>query len=53
VLTPMNRFHEAQKFCLECHTEHQGLKEDISKMDHKLLSGDLLCTQCHVKIQIA
>jgi hypothetical protein len=47
VLNPIIRFHEAQKFCLECHTEHQGLKGDISKMDHKLLSGDLLCTLCH------
>ncbi|MFO8031553.1 MAG: hypothetical protein R6U22_03320 [Desulfohalobiaceae bacterium] len=47
-LKPQLRFHEAEKHCLECHTEHQGVGADIVQMDHTLLSGELKCFQCHV-----
>ncbi len=45
-LKPSIRFHEAERHCLECHTEHRA--GDISKMDHTLLNGELLCSQCHL-----
>ncbi|MEJ2725592.1 MAG: hypothetical protein P8175_13295, partial [Deltaproteobacteria bacterium] len=41
-------FHEENKYCLRCHFEHLGLKADISRMDHTILNGNLLCTQCHL-----
>ncbi len=42
---PKLRFHETGWRCLECHTEHQSR---ITAMDHTLLNGDLLCSQCHL-----
>ena len=48
-LKPQIRFHEAQKHCLDCHTEHHGAAADISEVDHTLFNGDLSCTQCHFK----
>ena len=47
-LRPALRFHEANKYCLRCHVEHRGEKADISRMDHTLLNGNLLCSQCHL-----
>lgn len=41
------RFHEAELYCLKCHTEHRGIVGSISKMDHTLLNPELLCTTCH------
>lgn len=40
-------FHEASQRCSSCHKEHGLLEAGISKMDHTLLSGELLCSQCH------
>lgn len=48
-LAPEIRFHEAEKHCLKCHIEHRGVG-DLSKMDHTLLSGRLMCTRCHTDI---
>jgi len=50
VLRPEIRFHEAEKHCLKCHTEHRGSQEKISRTDHTLFSGKLQCTQCHTDI---
>ncbi|MBW2107756.1 MAG: cytochrome c3 family protein [Deltaproteobacteria bacterium] len=41
------RFHQAGKHCLVCHKEHGMLDRTTSKMDHTILNGQLLCTQCH------
>ena len=41
------RFHEARQRCLSCHKEHGLLEAGITKMDHTLLNGELLCSQCH------
>jgi len=46
-LIPLIAFHEANEYCLKCHREHGGAAADISRMDHTLLNGELLCTQCH------
>ncbi|MCF8095172.1 MAG: hypothetical protein K9J79_07380 [Desulfobacteraceae bacterium] len=46
-LEPWLRFHEVEKKCLECHTEHLGYGADISEVDHTLFNPDLLCTDCH------
>lgn len=47
-LPPRIRFHEAEKFCRKCHTEHQGVNADISQVNHTLFNGKLQCTQCHL-----
>lgn len=41
------RFHEDRQRCLSCHKEHSLLEAGITKMDHTLLNGELLCSQCH------
>jgi len=47
-LDPRLRFHEAEKYCLKCHREHLGPDANISKVDHTIFHGGLLCTQCHL-----
>lgn len=47
-LPPELRFHETEQYCLRCHQEHRGATAKISQMDHTLLNGDLLCSQCHL-----
>ena len=47
-LKPQIRFHEAEKNCLQCHTEHNGHAADISDVDHTLFNPDLSCTRCHL-----
>lgn len=47
-IRPAIRFHEAEKHCLVCHTEHRGRQGNISRMDHTLLNPDLLCSICHL-----
>ena len=47
LLRPWLRFHEAEKHCLECHTEHLGYLGDISEVDHTLFNPELSCTDCH------
>ena len=49
-LTPEIRFHEAEDHCLKCHVEHRGGPGDISRMDHTLLNGRLMCTRCHTDV---
>jgi len=44
------RFHEEERHCLQCHVEHRGLRGNIAKMDHTILSGKIQCTQCHTDI---
>jgi hypothetical protein len=41
------KFHEANRYCLNCHTLHTGSGGNGSVMDHTLFSGELLCAQCH------
>lgn len=41
------RFHEAERLCLECHSEHRGSVASIATMDHTVLHADLLCATCH------
>lgn len=47
MLKPQIRFHEAQKHCIACHSEHKGYGADISGVDHQLFNEDLSCTECH------
>jgi hypothetical protein len=47
-IRPAIRFHEAEKHCLVCHSEHRGRQGNISRMDHTLLNPDLLCSTCHL-----
>lgn len=46
-LRPTIRYHEAEKNCLKCHTEHRGEHGKISQVDHTLFSGKLQCARCH------
>lgn len=46
-LKPQVRFHEAEKHCLDCHTEHLGTDAVISRVDHTLFNGERSCTDCH------
>jgi hypothetical protein len=41
------RFHEVRQKCMSCHQEHGLIDGGISRMEHKLLNEELLCTQCH------
>ena len=47
-LKPELQFHEAGRFCTKCHFEHMGRGISISKVDHTLFNGKLLCKQCHL-----
>lgn len=49
-MRPEMRFHEAEKHCLECHSEHREAQGILSRVDHTLFNVDLRCTQCHTDI---
>jgi len=49
-MRPEIRFHEAEKHCLGCHSEHRGDRGMLSRVDHALFNGDLQCTRCHTDI---
>lgn len=46
-LHPRVRFHMAEEYCLDCHTEHRG-ENALSRMDHAILNPDLECGVCHL-----